>query len=327
MARGDRTLLHLLQPIQEDLDHPQVTDIVINKPKQVGIRRAGRWEWKHVESFDFDTLDAMTILIGQRVGREFDEANPYVNSTLPGGQRFQGIRPPGTKAGHILWAIRRPPAQARRLDDDDFEELTAATNSGVTRRQTHRGAVAEHYRTKNWRECFRAARLAGFSMAFVGATGSGKSDLARRMIQIYRPESRLVTIETDDEFGNVGPDNKAPLFYDDTQISSDEAVRIALRLVPNEIALQEVRGAEAYSLLRAMTSGHSGVTTWHGEEGRELDAIIMMARQHPAGREMSEERLLDMVIQAFDLIAYCERDGNRFQIRSVRMLAEERELV
>ena len=63
----------------------------------------------------------------------------------------------------------------------------------------------------------------------------------------------MVTIETDDEFGEVGPSNKAPLFYDETQVTSDEAVRIALRLVPVEIALQEVRGPEAYTLLRAMT--------------------------------------------------------------------------
>jgi type IV secretion system protein VirB11 len=170
-----------------------------------------------------------------------------------------------------------------------------------------------------------AARMAGMSIAFVGPTGSGKSDLARRCIGVSRPGARMVTIETDDEFGDVGPENKAPLFYDDTRISSDEAVRVALRLVPDEIALQEVRGAEAYSLLRVLTSGHPGVTTWHGEEGRELDALVMMARQHPAGREMTEERLVILAEQAFDVIAYCERDENRFRVSSVRLLAAERE--
>jgi Flp pilus assembly CpaF family ATPase len=148
------------------------------------------------------------------------------------------------------------------------------------------------------------------------------------MIQISRPGSRMVTIETDDEFGEVGPENKAPLFYDDTRISSDEAVRIALRLVPVEIALQEVRGAEAYSLLRAMSSGHSGVTTWHAEEGFELEALCMMARQHPAGREMTEDRLMTMASRAFDIIAYCERgDDGGFGVSSVRLMAAEREAV
>jgi type IV secretion system protein VirB11 len=320
--RGDATLTHLLAPIQGALDHPHVTDLVINRPHQVFIRKGGAWETLTVPSFDFDTLDAASILIGQRTGREFDEGNPYVNSTLPGGQRFQGVRPPGTKGGRVLWAIRRPPAVARRVEDDDFPALFTETNRGTTRRQRGRADLHALYHSRDWQRFFPAVRLAGMSIAFCGATGSGKSDLARRMIQVSRHGARMVTIETDDEFGEVGPENKAPLFYDDTQISSDEAVRIALRLVPVEIALQEVRGAEAYSLLRAMSSGHSGVTTWHGEEGRELEALCMMARQHPAGREMSEGRLMEMATAAFDVIAYCERGDAGFRVSSVRFREE-----
>lgn len=322
--RGDRTLLRMIRPLQVALDHPEVTDIVANRPCEFGVRQAGVWNWLHIPSLDFDTMDAATILIGQRTGREFDEGSPYVNSTLPGGQRFQGVRPPGSKAEHILWAIRRPPAVARRIEDDDFRSLFVETNSGQTRRQLAKGDIHKHYREKDWERFFVAARMAGMTIAFCGPTGSGKSDLARRCIQINRPESRMVTIETDDEFGDVGPKNKAALFYDDTQISSDEAVRIALRLVPREIALQEVRGAEAYSLLRAMSSGHSGITTWHAEEGRELEALIMMARQHAAGREMTEARLIEMATAAFDVIAYCERaDDGQFRVSSVRLLNME----
>jgi type IV secretion system protein VirB11 len=324
-VRGDTTLLRLIAPIQAWLDNPDVTDIVVNKPHEVGVREAGKWHWMDVPSFDFDRLDAATILIGQRVGREFDEANPYVNSTMPGGQRFQGVRPPGTRADHILWAIRRPPTVARRMDDDDFEGLFVDTNTGQTGKQRVRGDLLDKYTARDWRGLFVGARMAGLSIAFCGPTGSGKTDLARRALGVNRPGSRMVTIETDEEFGEVGPSNKAVLFYDDTQVSSDEAVRIALRLVPVEIALQEVRGAEAYSLLRAMSSGHSGVTTWHADEGHELDALCMMARQHPAGREMTEDRLMRMAADAFDVIAYCHRDGNDFRVSSVRLMALERE--
>jgi len=322
--RGDRTLSRLIAPLDGPLNHPEVTDIVVNRPHQAFIRQAGAWTVLDVPSFDFDTLDAATILIGQRTGREFDEGNPYVNSTLPGGQRFQGVRPPGTKAGRILWAIRRPPAVARRIEDDDFPTLFTDTNKGQTRRQRAKADLLALYHAGDWRRFFPAVRIAGMSIAFCGATGSGKSDLARRMIQVTRPGARMVTIETDDEFGEVGPENKAPLFYDDTRISSDEAVRIALRLVPVEIALQEVRGAEAYALLRAMSSGHSGVTTWHAEEAREIEALCMMARQHPAGREMAEGRLMGMARLAFDVIAYCERGDTGFRVSSVRLMSEER---
>jgi type IV secretory pathway ATPase VirB11/archaellum biosynthesis ATPase len=324
--RGDKTLIHLIAPILEPLNHPAVTDIVVNRPHEVGIRKAGAWEWLDVPSFDFDTLDAATILIGQRTGREFDEAHPYVNSTLPGGQRFQGVRPPGTKPGRILWAIRRPPAVARTVKDADFPSLFTATNRGETRRQRAKDELVLLYREGDWQRFFPAARLAGMSMAFCGPTGSGKSDMARRMIQISRPGTRMVTIETDDEFGEAGPENKAPILFDDTQVSADDAVRIALRLVPTEIALQEIRGAEAYAMLRALESGHTGLTTWHAEEGRELEALCMMARQHAAGREMTEERLMEMATNALDVIAYCERSDDGFRVSRARLMSMEREM-
>ena len=41
--RGDRTLLHLLAPITEPLNHPDVTDIVVNEPHRVGVRRRSAW--------------------------------------------------------------------------------------------------------------------------------------------------------------------------------------------------------------------------------------------------------------------------------------------
>ena len=65
-------------------------------------------------------------------------------------------------------------------------------------------------------------------------------------------------------------------------MTSDEAVRIAKRLAPDEIFLQEVRGAEAYPLLQALESGHPGCTSWHARPGKELESLAMMVRQRCA---------------------------------------------
>lgn len=324
--RGDITLTHLSAPIADLLGHSKVTDICFNKPREVWYRIGGVWDSRAVPSFSFDAMDAMSILIGQRTGREFDEGNPYVNGTMPGGQRFQGVRPPGTHEGRILWAIRRPPAMARKLEDPDFDELTSEVNTMEQRRAGGAGAVADCFKQRDWRGLFRAARLSGQSIGFCGAMGDGKSDMVRRTIQVYRPETRTVTLETDDEVGEAGPDNKAPVLYDDTKMSSDEAVRIAKRLAASDIVMQEVRGPEAWSLLMAMNSGCSGLTTWHANQGEELESLCDMARQHPSCRNMDEGRLLAKARAAFDVIAYCRRnDEGRFRISSVRLMAQERE--
>jgi hypothetical protein len=52
----------------------------------------------------------------------------------------------------------------------------------------------------------------------------------------------------------------------------------------------------------------------------------MMARQHPAVRDMGEGRLMEMARSAFDLIAYCQRDDSgKFEVSSVRLMTAERE--
>jgi type IV secretion system protein VirB11 len=314
-----------MSPIQMQLDNPNVTDIVANRPERVAVRTSGLWRWFDVPSFDFNTMDAVSILAGQRNGREFDEANPYVNCTLPGGQRFQGVRPPGTKDGRVLWGIRRPPAKARTVDDDDFDDLFDETNTRGSRRLRARTELGQFYKNREWKSLFVAGRMAGLNMAMVGSMGSGKSDFSRRMIQVYRPETRIVTVETDDEYGDAGPENTASVLYDDSQMTCDAAIRVCKRLVPSEIFLQEVRGAEAWTLLGVMGSGHGGCTSWHGEEGREEEALADMARMHDSAKNMDNGRMLEKIRAAFDVIAYFERDTNRFKVTSVRLMAAEQE--
>lgn len=318
-----KTLLRLLAPIDGALRHPDVTDIVANEPGIVFVRQSGHWHRTEVPSFTFDTMDAATILIGHGFGREFDESHPYVNATMPGGQRFQGVRPPGTRDGSLLWAIRRPPAVARRFEDPDIDDMTAETNLGVTRHSQSLTSLRAAYKARNFRDVFRIARLSGMSIAFCGATGGGKSDMVRRAMQVYQPGVRMVTLETDDELGTVGPPNRATMFYDQSQMSADDAVRIVLRLIPKEIVFQEVRGPEAYVLLRAANTGHSIITTWHADEGRELEALCTMARSHPSG-EM-DQRLEELARRAFGIIAFCEFDDVRkkFRISSVKIMEEE----
>jgi type IV secretory pathway ATPase VirB11/archaellum biosynthesis ATPase len=332
--RGDKFLKHYLAPIQADLDHPDVTDITINQPHEVFVRKSGVWIKRHVESFGFDLLDAMTIVIGQRTGREFDEGSPYVNSTMPGGQRFQGVRSPGTYNGRILWAIRRPPTKARTMDDDDVEDLLSEVNTGTAQRRVSANAVASAFKNKDWIGVLRGARLNGMSIGICGSTGDGKSDFGRRLVQVHRPNIRMVTLETDDEIGNAGPENKAPLFYDDTVMSSGDALKIAKRMVPVEIVMQEVRGEEAWSLLLALNSGHAGLTSWHSNEGEEQEALADMARDHKSVSGMGDDRLMEKIRRGFDVIAYAVRTDHSnslsdkgFRISSLRLMAAERETV
>src|SRR3954451_10560855 len=94
---------------------------------------------------------------------------------MPGGQRFQGVRPPGTHQNRILWAIRRPPAVARTVDDPDFEDLIADVNEVNVQQRRRALTVANAYRNKDWREVLVGARKSGMSIGICGAIGDGKA--------------------------------------------------------------------------------------------------------------------------------------------------------
>jgi type IV secretion system protein VirB11 len=84
----------MLAPITELLANPDVTEIVINRPGEVGIEREGAWHWIDVPEFTFDRLDAIGVLAGFALSKEFGPADPICLTTLPGGQRFNFFNDP-----------------------------------------------------------------------------------------------------------------------------------------------------------------------------------------------------------------------------------------
>jgi hypothetical protein len=49
MRNGETTLRHLLAPVQDVLDDPATTEVVVQRPGEVGIEQYGEWSWRHVE--------------------------------------------------------------------------------------------------------------------------------------------------------------------------------------------------------------------------------------------------------------------------------------
>jgi hypothetical protein len=108
MRIGEATLRHLLAPIQDVLDDPATTEIVVQRPGEVGIERGGKWSWREVAAFDYARLDAIGLLAGSLLAKRFDPAHAICMTTLPDGQRCTLCRPPVTAPGTISVTIRIP---------------------------------------------------------------------------------------------------------------------------------------------------------------------------------------------------------------------------
>jgi type IV secretion system protein VirB11 len=318
MRNGETTLRYLLAPIQPMLNDPRVTEVVCIQPHEVGVERDGKWSWHAFEALDFQRLDALGILTGSLLAKRFDPYNPICMTTLPDGQRCTLCRPPVVASGTLSMTIRVPSKIEHSVRDPDFPELLSAATAGRTIRSATDERLLDLYRGKEWPDFFSLAVKSHKTIAATGSTGSGKTTLLRRLMREIPEDERLVTIEDTDEFGTLPQHNRVSMFYGSANVTAGHAVEASLRMRPDRVAMQELRGAEAFAYIRLLAAGHpGGLTTWHAEDGDHFTPLALMAKTSEAGRNIPDDKLLVILRRFIDIVAFCKRDDSGFSIPSV----------
>lgn len=305
MKRGEASLNTLLEPIQDLLDDSRITNIVCQREHEVGYCRDGQWEWRDVPSFDFNTLDAIGIKASNLMSKRFDPDHPIIDTHLPGGHRYAACRPPATKQD-IAFTIRVPARGFHRPIGDlvDIMEMP----KGTARRDVD-GDLLELFRAQDWSRFFELAVRARKTIAATGLVNSGKTTFLKDRMQAIPPHERVITIEDSPEFGDLPVRNRVALFFGSANISADYLVETVLRKAPDRIAIQELRGGEAYAFIRLQTTGHGGsLTSWHATRDDPWTPLCLMAKSSEKGRAIPDEKLHEMVRSFVDIVAYCERD-------------------
>jgi type IV secretion system protein VirB11 len=325
MIDGERALRLMLKPIQHVLDDSGVTEIVINRPHEVGVEKEGKWHWLEVGEYDFDRLDAIAITAAYMSNLPCGPANPLCGSTLPDGQRIQICRPPATKPDIISLTIRKPSVFVHTVNDPDFVGQFRAVNSGQSQSSRHDAELLRLYHAKDWPEFFRLAVIARKTIAATGSTGSGKTFFLRRVMREIPEYERLVSIEDTSEF-NLAHKNHVALFFGASGITAVDAVQASLRMRPDRVLMQELKsGPDAFAYMRVLHAGHpGGMTTWHSEQGEgAFEALSLMLKQ--SGQGLGDDEIRVMVRRYLDIVVWCSRDSDGFNIPFVWFkLAEDR---
>jgi type IV secretion system protein VirB11 len=313
---GTTSLELMLAPISAPLVDPLVTEIVCHRPHEVGVEQQGTWHWIDVPEFTFDRLDAIAILAGFALSKEFSPDEPICLTTLPGGQRFTACRPPVTATGLISFTIRVPSRVTSRVADDDFRSLLREANGGQSRHAQTDAELIRLYREKDWQAFFTLAVQARKTIGVTGRVGSGKTHVTRRLLREIPAHERIVTIEDTDEFGLTEHRNRVSLFFGSAGVTAQQCAETSLRMRPDRVALQEIRGTEAWAFLRVLASGHGGLTTWHSEMGADaaFSALAKMARSSDEASTYSDSELQQIFRGLIDVVAWCSRDSQGFSI-------------
>jgi len=254
-----------LGPLAPLLADPAVTDVLVNGPAGIWVERDGRLERVPLRFASARVLTALVQRVVAPLGLRIDEARPWVDARLEGGERFHAVLPPLAPDGPIV-TIRT--FSRRRLELVDLVER--GTLDATTGRLLERMVTA------------------GVATLVSGSTGSGKTTLLNVLGSAIPSSERVVTVEDAAELRLPGPhvvrlEARPPNVEGRGEVPLRELVRNALRMRPDRIVVGEVRGPEALDLLQAANTGHRGLlTTLHAggpdEVPARLEAMALAAR-------------------------------------------------
>lgn len=158
----------------------------------------------------------------------------------------------------------------------------------------------------------RFAVQSRITLAISGGTQSGKTTFANGLLKEIPFAERIISLEDTRELKPPHPNYLALVASRGGQgranTTIQDCLEACLRLRPDRILMGEVRGAEAWSFLRAVNTGHPGsMTTLHADSPRgAYEALAMMVMQ--AGLGLTKTELSEYARFAVPLIVQIAKD-------------------
>ncbi|HZV93210.1 MAG TPA: P-type DNA transfer ATPase VirB11, partial [Caldimonas sp.] len=306
-----QTLTHLLRPFQPYFDDASIEEIIVNRPGEVWIWRKGAFEC-HEIALDADDIIDIGIVAGAQRRQDVGPDKPLLATDLQGMGRLQVVLPPCVADGKPSLVIRRGNAFSPSLDDLAIAGLFKSTKRRRGAASLEDDRLLRFYQEEDWPRFLREAVLAKKTIVTCGETASGKTTVAKGLINAIPLNERLITIEDTPEWTDLPHRNQVNLFYskDSHDVTPRHLVAAALRMRIGRLLVQELRdGDAAFAFLRAVKSGHrGGVTTVHSDNPEAaFMAIAVQMKETEAGASLDTEDVLAMLRQNIDVIAHCIR--------------------
>jgi pilus assembly protein CpaF len=298
-------------PLEELLNDPDVSDIMVNGPDQTYIEKKGKLQLAPIRFRDEQHLFQIAQRIVNQVGRRVDQTTPLADARLKDGSRVNVIVPPLSLRGTAI-SIRKFSEKPITIDMlRDF------------------GSMSDKMAT--------ALKIAGacrMNIVISGGTGSGKTTMLNALSKMIDPGERVLTIEDAAELRLQQPhwlplETRPPNLEGQGAITIGDLVKNALRMRPDRIILGEIRGAECFDLLAAMNTGHDGsMCTLHANSPREclgrMENMILMG-----DIKIPKEAISRQIAESVDLIVQVKRlrDGSRRTTNITEVIGMEGDVI
>ncbi|ACG78766.1 virB11 type IV secretion protein [Phenylobacterium zucineum HLK1] len=317
---GDVAILnHHLRPLRAALDADGTTELVVNRPGEFAVERRGAWLWHEAPELTTEWLRTLAIGAAAATAQDVSPDRPICSTVLPSGERCQIVLPPA--AEHPSLTLRRPSPTAFELADlarsGLFENVATAPDDEAD------AAMRALQAAGDWPGFFGRAVRARRNIVVSGATGSGKTTLAKALLRLIPPDERLITVEDAREFITPHRNVVHLLYSKDGQglakVGPKALLESALRMRPDRILLQELRDESAFFYLRNVNSGHPGsITTVHADSASlAFEQLTLLIKESEGGRHLAREDIRGMLRMLVDVVVHVVRRGERFGVREI----------
>ena len=318
MAISSPALETYLEPLKILFAEDGVNEISINRPCEAWVEKKGDLFCKEVPGLDLVHLRGLSNLIAQSTEQKISEEFPLLSGTLPNGFRIQIVLPPACESGGIIMSIRKP--SSMKLTLEDYEKMGAFSQTAVEAKNDPIDAQLElMISEKKIKDFLITAIRSKKNIIISGGTSTGKTTFTNAALCSIPETERLITVEDAREVQLPGHPNRVHLLASKggqgrSKVTTQDLIEACLRLRPDRIIVGELRGAEAFSFLRAINTGHPGsISTLHADNPRmAIEQMKLMVMQ--AGLGMTEDQIREYIINVVDIIVQLKRGekGVRF---------------
>jgi pilus assembly protein CpaF len=290
-------ILPFLRPIEQLLLDPEISDILINGTR-VFVEKRGQLLAISDIIINERFLQVAVRNIARVLGDDISPDHPLLDARLPDGSRVAAVLPPCSVNGTTL-AIRK--------FHSDYLSADYLVSCGMVTGDL----MAQLRRVVQERQ----------NILISGGTGTGKTTLLSALAGFIQSEERIVVIEDTSEI-RIQTANLVQLEARREQpgipaVTMGDLLRMTLRLRPDRILLGEVRGGEAFDLLQALNTGHSGtLSTVHANSaGQAIARFTSCVLQ--SGIELPYRAIRAQIADALNLLIHVDRRAGQRFVRQV----------